>query len=75
MSLDFFLWACFSIGLFWLLNRKVDDTYKYALKIASNGNSHCEAIVSDFLASERPTCFKAAFLLAKINRLKIKNMQ
>ncbi len=75
MSLDDLLWACFSIGLFWLLNQKIDDTYKGALKIASKGDSQCETLVSDLLASKRPTCFQAALLLAKINRLKIKNVK
>lgn len=75
MSLDFLLWSFFCVGLFWLLNRKIDDKYKGALKIVSKGNSHCETLVSDFLASDRPTCFQAALLLAKINRLKIKNVQ
>lgn len=62
-------------GLFaWLLLRPLDTFYKARLIEASRGCSPAEDAVKQFMATARPTCFQAARLLKRLQRIRDKHL-
>ncbi|RYY74496.1 MAG: hypothetical protein EOO52_13100 [Gammaproteobacteria bacterium] len=57
-----------------LLLRPLDTFYKAELIKEAADDNEAKKLVSDFQNSERPTCFKATFLLKKIKALKNRNL-